>query len=153
MTVGEANGVTPADAHLWVGEEHGKFNMVFQFEHLELWGRSIENTINLPALKQTFTTWQKKGLKVSAGTRYSSKNHDQPRSVSTWGNDTAYWDQSSKALATMYFLMQGTPFIYQGQEIGMTNVQFHSIEDYNDVAIKKNLYKFELENGKKRMMK
>jgi alpha-glucosidase len=146
MTVGEANGVTPADAHLWVGEERGKFNMVFQFEHLELWGRSIENTINLPALKKTFTTWQK-GLEGIGWNALFLENHDQPRSISTWGNDTAYWDQSSKALATMYFLMQGTPFIYQGQEIGMTNVQFHSIEDYNDVAIK-NLYKFELENGK-----
>lgn len=146
MTVGEANGVTPADAHLWVGEEQGKFNMVFQFEHLELWGRSVENTINLPALKKTFTTWQK-GLEGTGWNALFLENHDQPRSVSTWGNDTAYWDQSSKALATMYFLMQGTPFIYQGQEIGMTNVQFDSIEDYNDVAIK-NLYKFELENGK-----
>lgn len=146
MTVGEANGVTPADAHLWVGEEHGKFNMVFQFEHLELWGRSVENTINLPALKKTFTTWQK-GLEGIGWNALFLENHDQPRSVSTWGNDTAYREQSSKALATMYFLMQGTPFIYQGQEIGMTNVQFHSIEDYNDVAIK-NLYKFELENGK-----
>src|SRR5699024_4940980 len=75
------------------------------------------------------------------------ENHDQPRSVSTWGNDTTYRTTSAKSLATMYFLMRGTPFIYQGQEIGMTNVQFDYIDDYNDVAIK-NMYKNERANGK-----
>lgn len=146
MTVGEANGVTPEDADLWVGAEKGKFNMVFQFEHLDLWGKNVDDMIDLPALKETFTTWQK-GLEDVGWNALFLENHDQPRSVSTWGNDVEYWDQSAKALATMYFLMQGTPFIYQGQEIGMTNVQFSSIEDYNDVAIK-NLYKLETKNGK-----
>lgn len=75
------------------------------------------------------------------------ENHDQARSVSTWGNDEELREKSAKCLATMYFLMQGTPFIYQGQEIGMTNVQFESIDDYDDVAIK-NMHRSEREEGK-----
>jgi alpha-glucosidase len=146
MTVGEANGVSVEDADLWVGEETGKFNMVFQFEHLELWNKSVNNGLDIHALKNTLSKWQK-GLEENGWNALFLENHDQPRSVSTWGNDKEYWAESAKCLATLYFLMQGTPFVYQGQEIGMTNVQFPSIEDYNDVAIK-NLYKFEKVNGK-----
>ncbi|TLS51627.1 alpha-glucosidase [Paenibacillus antri] len=146
VTVGEANGVTVDDAELWVGESKGAFDMIFQFEHLGLWGKSAEGGLDLPALKKTLTHWQK-GLEGMGWNALFLENHDQPRSVSTWGNDDEYWAASAKALATMYFLMQGTPFIYQGQEIGMTNVRFDSIEDYNDVAIK-NLYRLERENGK-----
>lgn len=146
VTVGEANGVSVEDADLWVGEENGKFNMVFQFQHLELWNKSVNNGLDIHALKNTLTKWQK-GLEGNGWNALFFENHDQPRSVSTWGNDKEYWAESAKCLATLYFFMQGTPFVYQGQEIGMTNVQFPSIEDYNDVAIK-NLYKFEIENGK-----
>ncbi|WP_281888579.1 alpha-glucosidase [Paenibacillus sp. YYML68] len=146
MTVGEANGVSTKDADLWVGEENGKFNMVFQFEHMGLWGKGADGGLNLPATKRTLTRWQK-GLHGVGWNALFLENHDQPRSVSTWGNDQEHWDKSAKCLATMYFLMQGTPFIYQGQEIGMTNVKFDSIDDYNDVAIR-NLYKYETENGK-----
>ncbi|WP_404330057.1 alpha-glucosidase [Mesobacillus maritimus] len=146
MTVGEANGVTIEQADEWVGEENGKFNMIFQFEHLDLWGKSTEGGLDIHALKKTLTKWQK-GLEGMGWNALFLENHDQPRSVSTWGNDEELRDKSAKCLATMYFLMQGTPFIYQGQEIGMTNVQFDSIEDYNDVSIK-NLYKIEREEGK-----
>ncbi|MFP3728702.1 glycoside hydrolase family 13 protein [Priestia filamentosa] len=146
MTVGEANGVSVEDGSLWVGEEEGKFNMIFQFEHLDLWGKGIDGKIDIRTLKEVLTKWQK-GLHNIGWNALFLENHDQPRSVSTWGDDGDYWLESSKALATMYFLMQGTPFIYQGQEIGMTNVQFSSIKDYNDVAIK-NLYKEEREKGK-----
>lgn len=146
MTVGEANGVSVQDADLWVGESSGKFNMIFQFEHMGLWSKSVTGGVDIYALKKTLTRWQK-GLEGVGWNALFMENHDQPRSVSTWGNDGAYWDASAKSLATMYFFMQGTPFIYQGQEIGMTNVQFESIEDYNDVAIK-NLYRIESENGK-----
>jgi len=146
MTVGEANGVTVEQADEWVGEENGKFNMIFQFEHLDLWGKSTDGGLDIHALKKTLTKWQK-GLEGMGWNALFLENHDQPRSVSTWGNDQALRERSAKCLATMYFLMQGTPFIYQGQEIGMTNVQFDSIEDYNDVAIK-NLYKNEREEGK-----
>ncbi|UCZ53928.1 alpha-glucosidase [Bacillus shivajii] len=146
MTVGEANGVKVNQAEEWVGEENGCFNMIFQFEHLDLWGKSAEGSLDLPALKKTLTRWQD-GLEGMGWNALFLENHDQPRSVSTWGNDDKYREKSAKSLATMYFLMKGTPFIYQGQEIGMTNVQFESIEDYNDVAIK-NLYHNERAEGK-----
>src|SRR5699024_3909922 len=108
----------------------GKFNMVFQFEHLDLWGKSVDGGIDIHALRETFEKWQK-GLHNRGWNALFLENHDQPRSVSTWGNSEAYWKESAKALATFYFLMQGTPFIYQGQEIGMTNVRWKDIHDYN----------------------
>ncbi len=146
MTVGEANGVSADDVELWVGERQGAFNMIFQFEHLGLWQKTADGSVDVPALKKTLTRWQK-GLEGVGWNALFLENHDQARSVSTWGDDRAYWEQSAKSFATMYFLMQGTPFIYQGQEIGMTNVQFPSIEDYDDVAMK-NMYRIERENGK-----
>ncbi|MFX3673565.1 MAG: alpha-glucosidase [Paenisporosarcina sp.] len=145
MTVGEANGVGINEIDLWVGEENGKFNMVFQFEHLGLWDAEKKKTINVIELKDVLTKWQK-GLEGKGWNALFIENHDKARVVSTWGNDQEYWRESATALAAMYFFMQGTPFIYQGQEIGMKNVQFASIEDYNDVAIK-NMYKAKREAG------
>lgn len=146
MTVGEASGVSVDQADLWVGEEEGKFNMIFQFEHLALWNKSITGGLDVLALKSALSRWQK-GLEGKGWNALFIENHDQARSVSTWGNDSEYWMESAKSLATMYFLMQGTPFIYQGQEIGMTNVKFDSMDDYDDVAMK-NLYRLEKEAGK-----
>ncbi|WP_026908829.1 glycoside hydrolase family 13 protein [Paucisalibacillus globulus] len=145
MTVGEANGVSTDQAEDWVGEENGKFNMIFQFEHLGLWGKDTDNGLDIHGLKKTMTKWQT-ALDGIGWNALFLENHDQPRSVSTWGNSEAYRIESAKCLATMYFLMQGTPFIYQGQEIGMTNVQFPSIDDYNDVGMR-NYYYEELEKG------
>ncbi|WP_010094253.1 glycoside hydrolase family 13 protein [Ornithinibacillus scapharcae] len=145
MTVGEANGVSLEQADDWVGEKNGKFDMIFQFEHLGLWGKDTDNGIDLPALKKTLTKWQV-GLEGIGWNALFLENHDQPRSVSTWGNDKEYRVESAKSLATMYFLMQGTPFIYQGQEIGMTNVQFPSIDDYDDVGMR-NYYHEEIAKG------
>jgi alpha-glucosidase len=144
MTVGEANGVSVDEAELWVGEEQGKFNMVFQFEHLDLWD-SEKKALDLSKLKTVFSRWQK-GLEGKGWNALFIENHDKARIVSTWGDDRQYWRESATALASMYFLMHGTPFIYQGQEIGMTNVQFPSIDDYDDVAVK-NMYKIRRENG------
>lgn len=144
MTVGEANGVKVTDAELWVGQDSGKFNMVFQFEHLGLWDPE-KNTMDLTKLKDVFTSWQK-GLENKGWNALFIENHDKARVVSTWGNDKELWRESSTALGAMYFLMQGTPFIYQGQEIGMTNVQYETIEQYNDVATK-NLYRIKLAEG------
>ncbi|MEC2077146.1 alpha-glucosidase [Metabacillus fastidiosus] len=146
MTVGEANGVSVEDAEEWVGEEKGKFNMVFQFDHLDLWGKDVTTGIDIQELKKTFTHWQK-GLESFGWNALFLENHDQPRSVSTWGNSEEYRVESAKSLATMFFLMQGTPFIYQGQEIGMTNVKYSAITDYDDVATK-NLYMEERARGK-----
>lgn len=132
MTVGEANGVNIEDASLWVSEEEGKFNMVFQFEHLDLWDTKINNKVDIINLKKILSKWQN-GLEGKGWNALYIENHDIPRSVSTLGNDTTYWRESATSIAAMYFMMQGTPFIYQGQEIGMTNVRFKTIEEYNDV--------------------
>ncbi|MCD5323115.1 MULTISPECIES: glycoside hydrolase family 13 protein [Pontibacillus] len=145
MTVGEANGVSADEAHLWVGDE-GKMDMVFQFEHLDLWDQDAEEKLDVLALKDALTRWQK-GLEGDGWNALFIENHDKARSVSTWGNDSRYWRESATSLATMYFFMQGTPFIYQGQEIGMTNFQFPSIEDFDDVAAK-NMYHNMIEEGK-----
>ncbi|QED46139.1 glycoside hydrolase family 13 protein [Cytobacillus dafuensis] len=144
MTVGEANGVSIDEIHEWVDEKQGKFNMIFQFEHLSLWDEETKK-LDILELKRVLTQWQK-ALEGSGWNALFIENHDKARSVSTWGNDGPYWRESATALATMYFFMQGTPFIYQGQELGMTNVKYSSIEDYNDVATK-NLYKNRLEQG------
>ncbi|SHG99729.1 glycoside hydrolase family 13 protein [Tepidibacter thalassicus] len=145
MTVGEANGVKVEDAELWVGEQKGKFNMVFQFEHLDLWDAETNKELDIIGLKKVFTKWQK-GLEGKGWNALYIENHDIPRAVSTWGNDKKYWRESATSLAVMYFMMQGTPFIYQGQEIGMTNVKFESIEDYNDVRTK-NMYYIKKDQG------
>lgn len=145
MTVGEANGVGIDEIDLWVGEEHGKFNMVFQFEHLGLWDAEKRKSIDVIELKDVLTKWQK-GLEGKGWNALFIENHDKARVVSTWGNDKEYWRESATALASMYFFMQGTPFIYQGQEIGMKNVKFASIDDYNDVAVK-NMYKAKRKAG------
>ncbi|MGR3765085.1 glycoside hydrolase family 13 protein [Rossellomorea sp. NS-SX7] len=147
MTVGEANGVKADEAELWVGKENGKMDMIFQFEHLGLWDAETNPDLDIVELKKVLTRWQK-GLEGNGWNALFIENHDKPRVVSTWGNDKEYWKESATAMAAMYFLMQGTPFIYQGQEIGMTNVQFPSIEDYDDVAVK-NLYRLKREEGVK----
>ncbi|WP_445291221.1 glycoside hydrolase family 13 protein [Bacillus cereus] len=145
MTVGEANGVKIEDAELWVGEEQGKFNMVFQFEHLSLWDAEKKKDLDVVGLKKVLTKWQK-GLENKGWNALYIENHDKPRIVSTWGDDKQYWRESATTLGAMYFFMHGTPFIYQGQEIGMTNVQLPNIEDYDDVAIK-NLYREKIAEG------
>ncbi|OCA83285.1 glucohydrolase [Bacillus sp. FJAT-27225] len=146
MTVGEANGVRLADADKWVGEKDGYFNMIFQFEFLGLWDKNKKDSVDVKALKRVLTKWQR-GLEGVGWNALFIENHDQPRRVSTWGNDKRYWKKSAKMLGAMYFLMKGTPFIYQGQEIGMTNVKFPSIDDYDDVGMK-NYYRIETGKGR-----
>jgi alpha-glucosidase len=146
MTVGEANGVGLDDADKWVGEDNGYFNMIFQFEFLGLWDKDADDRVDVRALKKNLTKWQK-GLEGRGWNALFIENHDQPRRVSSWGNDLGLWKESSKMLGALYFLMKGTPFIYQGQEIGMTNVQFPSIEDYNDIGMV-NYYKVETAKGR-----
>ncbi|MEN3088716.1 MAG: alpha-glucosidase [Staphylococcus pseudoxylosus] len=133
MTVGEANGVNPENAVEWVGENKGKFNMIFQFEHLGLWNTG-DSKFDVKAYKDVLNRWQKQ-LEHIGWNALFIENHDQPRRVSTWGDDQNYWYESATSHATVYFLQQGTPFIYQGQEIGMTNYPFESVETFNDVAV------------------
>lgn len=144
MTVGEANGVSANEADLWVGD-NGKMDMIFQFEHLDLWDQNAEQQLDILGLKEVLTRWQK-ALEGDGWNALFVENHDKARAVSTWGDDYVYWRESATSIGTMYFFMQGTPFIYQGQEIGMTNVAFPSLEDYDDVAAK-NLYKKKKEQG------
>ncbi len=147
MTVGEANGVTVDEAEQWVGEENGVFHMIFQFEHLGLWKRKADGSIDVRRLKRTLTKWQK-GLE------------NRGWNALVFGKTTTCLDQcrhgemtasigrrARRRLARSTFFMQGTPFIYQGQEIGMTNVQFSDIRDYRDVAALR-LYELERANGR-----
>lgn len=129
MTVGEANGVKVEQATDWVGENDGKFNMLFQFEHIDLWNSS---EFNLPNLKKVWNKWQV-NLENDGWNALFIENHDITRVVSSWGDDTRFLKESAKALGLLYFMHKGTPFIYQGQEIGMTNVKFNDINEYDDI--------------------
>lgn len=136
MTVGEMPGATTEEAKLYTAEERQELQMVFQFEHMDL--DSGENgkwdviPCSLLTLKQNLTKWQK-ALEHTGWNSLYWNNHDQPRVVSRFGNDKLYRIPSAKMLATVLHMMKGTPYIYQGEEIGMTNVQFDSIEDYRDI--------------------
>ncbi len=145
LTVGETPFVTTQDAIRLANEETGALNMVFQFEHMELDGQKGDDPRRsigqweLLDLKDVMTRWQK-GLENRAWNSIFLGNHDQPRSVSRFGDDSQYRVESAKLLATFTHMLQGTPYIYQGEEIGMTNVAFDSIEEYRDVETL-NMYK------------
>ncbi|MDZ5254451.1 alpha-glucosidase [Clostridium sp. LIBA-8841] len=145
VTVGEANGVSAHEADHWVAEDEGTFNMIFQFEHLSLWNYEEGQGFDVKAYKDVLTNWQN-SLEGKGWNALFVENHDIPRVVSTWGNDDEYLTQCAKAFGTVYFLQKGTPFIYQGQELGMTNVKYHSISDYDDVRTI-NTYNERIENG------
>nr|WP_083485954.1 alpha-glucosidase [Alicyclobacillus ferrooxydans] len=138
MTVGETGGVTPQDAQLYAGYNRDELNMVFQFEHTDVdsgpGGKWDLAPWKLSDLKVIMSRWQDE-LYGKAWNSLYLNNHDQPRSVSRFGDDKNYRVESAKMLATFLHLQQGTPYIYQGEELGMTNVAFPSIEDYRDVEI------------------
>jgi oligo-1,6-glucosidase len=144
LTVGETPLVTPQSAIELADEETGALKMVFQFEHIDLSAETgaavvIDKSAKLLHLKDVMTRWQK-GLEGRAWNSIYLGNHDQPRSVSQFGDDGQYRAESAKMLATFIHMLQGTPYIYQGDEIGMTNVAFDSIEEYRDVAAR-NMYR------------
>ncbi len=145
MTVGEANGVSAENAEEWVGEKQKKFNMLIQFEHVGLWDANPEKRIDLLKVKEVFGRWQK-GLEHKGWNALFVENHDIPRIISKWGDTKNYWRESATSIAAMYFMMQGTPFIYQGQEIGMTNTVFSGPEDFNDISAK-NYFTFRRKQG------
>jgi len=139
LTVGETPQVTTRDAIEITNEETGVLNMLFQFEHMDLdanrGGESSRRSVkawSLLELKQVMTRWQK-DLEGRGWNSIYLNNHDQPRSVSRFGDDGRYRVESAKLLATFTHLLQGTPYVYQGEEIGMTNVAFESIDDYRDI--------------------
>lgn len=139
LTVGETPTVTPQNAIDFTNEENGALSMVFQFQHMELdvdtsvgTSRLTVKPWSLLELKRIMSLWQK-GLENKGWNSIYLTNHDQPRPVSRFGNDREYRNESAKMLATFTLMLQGTPYIYQGEEIGMTNVAFETIEDYRDV--------------------
>lgn len=136
VTVGETPGVDVEQARLYTGSDRNELNMVFQFEHMDLdsgpGGKWDLRPLKLKDLRDNFTKWQK-GLEGEGWNSLYLNNHDQPRMVSRFGNDGKYRVESAKMLATFLHTLQGTPYIYQGEEIGMTNVKFDSIEEYKDI--------------------
>ncbi|OXB93923.1 glycoside hydrolase family 13 protein [Parageobacillus galactosidasius] len=147
MTVGETPGVTPREGILYTDPSRHELNMVFQFEHVDLdsgpGGKWDIRPWSLADLKKTMTKWQKE-LEGKGWNSLYLNNHDQPRAVSRFGDDGKYRVESAKMLATFLHMMQGTPYIYQGEEIGMTNVRFPSIEYYRDIETL-NMYKERVE--------
>lgn len=136
MTVGETLCVTPDLAKLYTGEDRNELNMVFQFELMQIdtgekWKWDYRPW-KLTEFKEIMTKWQLELNGVGWNSLYLN-NHDQPRMVSRFGNDGEYRVESAKMLATLLHTLQGTPYMYQGEEIGMTNVAFDSIEDYRDI--------------------
>ncbi|WP_343253478.1 alpha-glucosidase [Ligaoa zhengdingensis] len=137
MTVGETGGATVEDARRYAGEDAGELNMVFHFEHVGLGGGELgkwtDRRIPLRELRAVLNRWQT-GLEGTAWNSLYWDNHDQPRAVSRFGDDSPLWrERSAKMLATCLHMMKGTPYIYQGEELGMTNAYFHSIGDYRDI--------------------
>ena len=140
MTVGETSATSPEDAKLWAGYHTGELNMIFHFDHMgvdndpngKLGGKWSYAPYKLTELKRILNDWQTTLEGNAWGSLYWN-NHDQPRVVSRFGNDSPeFRTLSAKQLATTLHFMQGTPYIYQGEELGMTNVKFDSIEDYRD---------------------
>ena len=139
ITVGECVGVTVEEAQKYAGSDEKELNMVFQFEHMnvdcdkENGSKWTTRKMDLRDMKKTLTRWQK-GLQDVAWNSLYWENHDQPRSVSRFGNDSdEYREISAKMLATCLHMMQGTPYVYQGEELGMTNCPFNTLENFRDL--------------------
>ena len=149
VTVGEAWGADVERARLYSAPDGSELSMVFQFEHMgldqQLGGEKWDFTVlDLPALKECFRRWQQ-GLHGEGWNSLFFNNHDLPRIVSRWGDDGKHRVQSAKMLATMLHGMQGTPYIYQGEELGMTNIKL-DIDQYVDLEIH-NLYRERMAKG------
>ncbi len=150
LTVGEAWSATPETAKLYSNPDGSEVSMVFQFEHIMLDQEPGKDKwdmipLSLPALKRCYEKWQNTLFDKGWNSLFLD-NHDLPRIVSRWGNDGKYRVESAKMLATMLHGMQGTPYIYQGEELGMTNVQFPDISDYEDIETL-NVYKERIAAG------
>lgn len=150
LTVGETWGATPEIAKLYSNTKRKELSMVFQFEHIGL--DQIEGKekwdvkpLDLLDLKKVLSKWQTE-LEGEGWNSLFWNNHDLPRIVSRWGNDREYRVESAKMLATLLHGMKGTPYIYQGEELGMTNVRFEDINEYNDIETL-NMYKDRISKG------
>jgi oligo-1,6-glucosidase len=136
ITVGEMPGVTIDEAKLFTDPARGELDMVFQFEHVDLdhgpGGKWDHRDATVLDLKKSFGRWQE-GLATAGWNSLYWNNHDQPRVVSRFGDDRHYRRESATALGTVLHLQRGTPYVYQGEELGMTNVPFQGIEDFRDI--------------------
>lgn len=138
MTVGETPHTSVQEALLYTQAERHELNMVFHFDHMHLdygpEGKFSTKRFRLTALKQVFTKWQEMMIQNNGWNSLYWNNHDQARAVTRFGNPDPRWrEQSAKMLATILHMQCGTPFIYQGEEIGMVNPHFNSINDYHDL--------------------
>nr|WP_314757613.1 alpha-glucosidase [uncultured Lachnoanaerobaculum sp.] len=150
MTVGETAGVTLEEAKKYANTDGSELNMVFQFEHMDLDGgekfKWSTQPMPLVPLKENLTKWQK-GLDGVAWNSLYFCNHDQPRIVSRLGDESdAYRELSAKCIATCLHMMQGTPYVYQGEELGMTNTVFNFVDDFRDLE-SVNAYRELVESG------
>lgn len=150
MTVGETAGVTLEEAKKYANTDGSELNMVFQFEHMDLDGgekfKWSTKPMPLVPLKENLSKWQK-GLDGVAWNSLYFCNHDQPRIVSRLGDESdAYRELSAKCIATCLHMMQGTPYVYQGEELGMTNTVFNSVDDFRDLE-SVNAYRELVESG------
>lgn len=149
LTVGEMPGASVEDAKLYTDPNREELNMVFTFEHMDLdsgpHGKWDLKPLKLRDLKDNITKWQT-GLHGVGWNSLYMNNHDQPRMVSRFGDDKNYRVESAKMLGTFLHMLQGTPYVFQGEEIGMTNVRFDSIDDYKDIEIL-NMYKEKVVEG------
>lgn len=150
MTVGESWGATPEIAKLYSKPNRNELSMVFQFEHSGLDqqpGKEKWDLIDLsiPALKDVFSKWQTE-LASEGWNSLFWNNHDLPRIISRWGNDKEFRVQSGKMFAILLHLLKGTPYIYQGEEIGMINYPVETIEEVDDIE-SINMYNVRLSQG------
>jgi oligo-1,6-glucosidase len=139
MTVGENSGAAPEDAWDYAGYDRGELNMIFHFELMEAdndprYGKWNENTLSLGLIKKIMTRWQEELYQRAWNSLYWN-NHDQPRAVSRFGDDSEprLWEKSAKLLGTCLHMMRGAPYIYQGEELGMTNMPFGELGELRDL--------------------
>jgi oligo-1,6-glucosidase len=148
LTVGEMPGVTVEDGVLFTDPARGEVDMVFQFEHVQLdqdGTKWASHPLRLTDLKASFGRWQAALAERGWNSLYWN-NHDQPRIVSRWGDDGEHRVAAAKMLGTVLHLHRGTPYVYQGEELGMTNAPFASIDDFRDIE-SRNHYAEALEHG------
>ncbi len=151
MTVGEMSSTSLDNCVRYANPAERELKMVFSFHHLKVDYKGGDKWAlmapDMKALRDLFKKWQEGMQEGGAWNALFWCNHDQPRAVSRFGDDKNYWKESAKMLAVLTHMMRGTPYIYQGEEIGMTNAGYTSIEEYGDVE-SINYYKILLEEGK-----
>lgn len=137
ITVGEMSSTSMENCFRYAGADCGELSMVFSFHHLKVDFMGNDKWVLVPTdfgkLKDILFSWQEGMAAHNAWNAVFWCNHDQPRVVSRFGDEGTYWNESAKMLANIIHAMRGTPYIYQGEELGMTNANFTTLEQYRDV--------------------